>query len=68
MITKLYENKNDITGVPSGFYDLDKMTSGFQNSELIIIGARPQLGKQPSHFLWHKILLLKEKYPQPFLS
>lgn len=45
MITKLYNNKNDITGVPSGFYDLDKRTSGFQNSELIIIGARPSIGK-----------------------
>lgn len=34
-----------ITGVPSGFFDLDNMTSGFQNSDFIIVGARPSVGK-----------------------
>ncbi len=34
-----------ITGVPSGFADLDNLTSGFQNSDLIIIAARPSMGK-----------------------
>ncbi|MGQ0539542.1 MAG: replicative DNA helicase [Gemmatimonadaceae bacterium] len=34
-----------VTGVPSGFNDLDKLTLGFQNSELIIVAARPSMGK-----------------------
>ena len=39
------KNKSVITGVPSGFYDLDKSTSGFHEGELIIIAARPGMGK-----------------------
>jgi len=40
-------NKADggLRGMPSGFYDLDNITAGFQKSDLIIIGARPSLGK-----------------------
>lgn len=41
----LYQSKGGITGVPSGFADLDKLTSGFQNSDLIIVAARPSMGK-----------------------
>lgn len=41
----LYDNKGGVTGVPTGFKDLDKMTSGFQDSELVIIAARPSMGK-----------------------
>ena len=44
-IEKLYHTKEAYTGVPSGFTDLDQMTSGFQKSEFIIIGARPSIGK-----------------------
>lgn len=44
-IEKLYNTKDAFTGIPSGFDDLDAMTSGFQKSELIIIGARPSVGK-----------------------
>ncbi|MCX5751590.1 MAG: replicative DNA helicase [Candidatus Saganbacteria bacterium] len=44
-IDKLYEKKASITGIPSGFADLDHLTAGFQNSELIIIAARPSVGK-----------------------
>lgn len=36
---------DDVTGIPSGFSDLDRMTSGFQSSDLIIIAARPSVGK-----------------------
>ncbi|HVL57849.1 MAG TPA: replicative DNA helicase [Burkholderiaceae bacterium] len=39
------ENPNDITGVPTGFTDLDKMTSGLQPGDLIIVAARPSVGK-----------------------
>lgn len=44
-LEKLSENKSEITGVPTGFYDLDKLTSGFHENELIIIAARPGMGK-----------------------
>ena len=39
------KTKNSFTGIPTGFGKLDTYTSGFQNSELIIIGARPSIGK-----------------------
>jgi replicative DNA helicase len=44
-IEKLYHNKDAYTGIPTGFDELDSMTSGFQPAELIIIGARPSVGK-----------------------
>lgn len=44
-IEYLYRHKGEITGVPSGFSELDKMTSGFQPSDLIILAARPSMGK-----------------------
>ena len=45
LIEARYKSKNQFTGVPTGFAKLDTYTSGFQNSELIIIGARPSIGK-----------------------
>ena len=44
-LEKLAQNKGNITGIPSGFYELDKITSGFHPHELIIIAARPGMGK-----------------------
>jgi replicative DNA helicase len=44
-ITALYESGADVTGVPSGFRDLDRITSGFQEGNLIILAARPSMGK-----------------------
>jgi replicative DNA helicase len=44
-ITALYEAGADVTGVPSGFKDLDRLTAGFQAGNLIIIAARPSMGK-----------------------
>jgi replicative DNA helicase len=44
-IESLYEKKEHITGVPSGFADIDDLTSGFQSSDLIIIAGRPSMGK-----------------------
>ena len=41
----LAANKSDITGIPCGFYDLDKITSGWHPNQLIIIAARPGMGK-----------------------
>lgn len=45
IVEKLYERKEMITGIPTGFVDLDNMTAGFQPSDLIIIAARPSMGK-----------------------
>lgn len=44
-IEKLFENKGEITGVPTGFKDFDAITCGLQPSELIIIAGRPSMGK-----------------------
>lgn len=44
-LEELSKNKGSITGIASGFYDLDKITSGFHPHELIIIAARPGVGK-----------------------
>jgi replicative DNA helicase len=44
-ITALYESGVELTGTPSGFRDLDRITSGFQPGNLIIIAARPSMGK-----------------------
>lgn len=46
-IDELYnrDNPNDITGVPTGFIDLDRMTSGLQPGDLVIVAGRPSMGK-----------------------
>ena len=44
-ITALYEAGEEITGVPSGFRDVDRLTSGFQPGNLVIVAARPSMGK-----------------------
>ena len=44
-IEKLHARKELITGVPTGFTDLDEMTSGLQPSDLVIVAARPSMGK-----------------------
>ncbi|MFN9501288.1 MAG: replicative DNA helicase, partial [Chryseotalea sp.] len=44
-LQKLKEHKDGLTGVPSGFTALDRMTSGWQKSDLVIIAARPGMGK-----------------------
>ena len=44
-VEEMANNPNDITGVPTGFYDLDRMTSGFQAGDMIVLAARPSMGK-----------------------
>jgi replicative DNA helicase len=44
-IERLFQKKELVTGVPSGFKELDRMTAGFQPSDLIIIAGRPSMGK-----------------------
>ena len=45
VIEQVYENKRAVTGVPSGYTDLDRMTAGFQNSDLVVVAGRPSMGK-----------------------
>ncbi|MDR2852828.1 MAG: replicative DNA helicase [Burkholderiaceae bacterium] len=44
-VTEMADNPNDITGVPTGFIDMDRMTSGLQAGELVVLAARPSMGK-----------------------
>lgn len=44
-VEQLYKRKELITGVPTGYHDIDKMTAGLQPSDLIILAARPSMGK-----------------------
>jgi replicative DNA helicase len=44
-IEKLYNDKRLVTGVPTGFLDLDTATAGFQKSDFIVVAARPSMGK-----------------------
>jgi replicative DNA helicase len=44
-IEKLYENRGSVTGLPTGFIELDRMTSGLHAAEMIVIAARPSMGK-----------------------
>lgn len=44
-IEQLQNRKGDVTGIPTGFTDLDRMTAGFQRNDLIIVAARPSVGK-----------------------
>jgi replicative DNA helicase len=44
-IERLHDDRRELTGVPTGFPELDRLTSGLQNSNLIIVAARPAVGK-----------------------
>jgi replicative DNA helicase len=44
-VQEMADNPNDITGVPTGFYDLDRLTSGFQAGDMVVLAARPSMGK-----------------------
>ncbi|MFJ8064288.1 replicative DNA helicase [Psychrobacillus sp. NPDC096426] len=44
-IEKLHSQKGEVTGIPTGFRDLDRITAGFQRNDLIIVAARPSVGK-----------------------
>lgn len=44
-LERLYNQKGHITGIPTGFADLDQITSGLHNSDLVLIAARPAMGK-----------------------
>lgn len=67
-IEKLYDEKKGVTGLSTGFSDLDRVTSGFQNSDLIIIAARPSMGKTTLALNMTQQIAVKEKMPTAFFS
>jgi replicative DNA helicase len=68
LIEARYQSKNLYTGVPSGFDDLDQYTSGFQPSELIIIGARPSIGKTALALTMATNIAIHKKIPTAFFT
>ncbi|MDR2494521.1 MAG: replicative DNA helicase [Spirochaetaceae bacterium] len=68
IIERFYALKKNITGIPSGFDDLDKLTAGFQASELIVIGARPSMGKTALALTMASHITIKEKIPAGFFT
>ena len=68
VIEQLSNNPNAFTGIPSGLTDLDAMTSGFQNSEFIVIGARPSVGKTALALTIASHIAINLKIPAAFFS
>lgn len=68
IIDARYNSKNQFTGIPTGFGKLDSYTSGFQNSELIIIGARPSIGKTALALSMMQNIALEKHIPCGFFS
>ena len=68
LIEARYKSKNQFTGVPTGFARLDTMTSGFQKSELIIIGARPSIGKTALALSMIQNIACEKRIPCGFFS
>src|ERR687893_588949 len=55
MIQRLYEQEGEVTGVETGFDDLDRLTTGFHKSDLVVLAARPAMGKTALalNAIWH---------------
>jgi len=64
----VYKTKAEFTGIPSGYPELDKLTSGFQPSELIIIGARPGMGKTAIALSMAANIAIRQNKPVAFFS
>jgi replicative DNA helicase len=67
-IEALFHAGGSYTGVPSGFADLDDHTSGFQNSEFIVIGARPSVGKTAFALTIASYMAVRKKVPVGFFT
>ncbi len=68
IIEERAENKSLLTGIPTGLRELDKMSSGFQNAELIILAARPSVGKTALALNLASHIAIKENIPVLFFS
>ncbi|SDE79244.1 replicative DNA helicase [Sporomusa acidovorans] len=67
-VSELYSSKGGITGLPTGFKDLDKLTSGLQPSDLILIAARPSMGKTAFVLNIAQHIAVREKQAVAFFS
>lgn len=67
-LEELYNNKGNITGIPTGFIDLDNKTSGLQNSDLILIAARPAMGKTAFALNIGQFAAIKKNIPVAIFS
>src|SRR4029077_98224 len=67
-VEKLYQRKSHVTGVPTGFVELDTMTSGFQPSNLIILAGRPSMGKTSFALNIAEFVAIHEKRPVALFS
>ncbi|MBS3947441.1 MAG: replicative DNA helicase [Dethiobacter sp.] len=67
-IDKLWGNKGGVTGVPTGFSGLDQLTCGLQNADLIIIAARPSMGKTTLALNIAQHVAVNEKLPVAIFS
>ncbi len=67
-IEKLYDEKKGVTGLSTGFTDLDRLTSGFQKSDLIVIAARPSMGKTTLALNMTQQMAVRENMATAFFS
>ena len=67
-IERHYHSKTEYTGIPSGFKELDQLTMGFQNSEFVVIGARPSVGKTAFALTIAANMAIRQKIPVGFFS
>ena len=67
-IEKLCENQFPVSGISSGFYQLDEMTNGFQPSDLIIVAGRPSMGKTALCLNIASNVAIEDKIPTAFFS
>lgn len=62
------ENKGDVSGISTGYYSLDHLTSGWQNSDLVIIAGRPAMGKTAFALSMAKNIAADQNIPMAFFS
>ncbi|NLA10917.1 MAG: replicative DNA helicase [Firmicutes bacterium] len=67
-IEKLFDEKKGVTGLATGFTDLDQISSGLQQSDLVIVAARPSMGKTTLALNMARHIAVKEKKPTAFFS
>ncbi len=67
-IDELTRNPGAVTGVPTGFKDLDRMTAGFQDSDLVVLAARPSMGKTALALNFAQHAAIEEEVPVAIFS